>query len=99
MTHAEKLADWKSRRPVEYARLEKTICRRLGMRRGITSELARETVEQWAAAVCAAMLGWPDEAEPMPADPPPLAAAKKVLDLEVITHPSTGRDRAAGRDD
>lgn len=98
MTHAEKLADWKTRRPVEYARLEKAICRRLGMRQGIKSELAREAVEQWAAAVCAAMLGWGEEPEPgEPLPTPMLAEAKKALDLEVV--PLTGRDRAAGRDD
>ena len=100
MTHAEKYADWRERRPAESERLEKAICRRLGMRRGITSELARETVEQWAAAMCAAMLGWPDEPDPMPTDPPPLHAAKKALDLEEVETPLTGRDRAAGtRDD
>ena len=100
MIHAGKLADWRTRHPQKAAALEKAVCQGLGMRRGITSEMAREAVERWMALTLAALLGWGDVAEPVPADPPPLQAAKKALDLEEVETPLTGRDRAAGtRDD
>jgi hypothetical protein len=101
MIHAEKLADWKTRHPAKAAALEKAVCQGLGMRRGITSEMARDAVERWMELTLAALLGWGEVAEPeRPLDPPPLHAAKKALDLEDVEHPLTGRDRATGeRDD
>jgi hypothetical protein len=94
MIHAEKLADWKVRHPAKAQALEKAVCYRLGMRFGIKSELAREAVEQWMAAVLAALLGWGEEPAPDRELSGPKAEAIKVLDLEVP--PMTGRDRAAG---
>ena len=100
MTHVEKYADWQARHGIKAAALEKAIARQLGMRAGIKTDLGQQTVDLMAIAVLSALLGWGDAPEPeSPADPPPLAAAKKALDLEEVETPLTGRDRAAGRDD
>lgn len=98
MSNAERFADWKVRHPDKAIALEKAVARMLGMRRGITSDLARGAVDRWMVGVLTPLLNWAEEPEIEQEMTPSVARAeaRKILDLE--DHQPTGRDKAAGKD-
>ena len=99
MTRLEAAVKWRERYPDRAAELRSTVRRYLGMGMGQDgrSDFARTACEVAEAELLGIVYGLAADPE-RPADSPPLAEARKVLDLEEVV-PLTGRDRAAGRDD